>query len=590
FAGVAPGDYILSAALTNDSTQTVLKNEMPVSLTDATREYFLEKPIELYNASTLEITLTDESGAPVQSARVFLNGLKNHYTNKKGSVSFVQLTEGAYKIDIAKEGFRSKTEYVTHGDTAQKLTFALLRSDSMVLPLSVSELLVNNGQTQVYEGDTISVCVTSDNLNDSRLKFNWQVSGGFIESTTETVADGLTKSEIKWAAPVADTVSAGLFTNYSIGVAVDDGKCPAVNRSVIIKAAKRSAGKISITSVPASAAGLKSAYNYKIVAVDENSNIIEPSTLSYDIKANPSIENDKSFILNAASGEISWMPAVRGKFDFILKARASGGNYAIQQFSVVTDDYIDELKPGETFSKTVLKPGSGLSVTLKNFKTSEYVIAMPYNTSETDISSFNISFYKTNAAAPSMPKAIARPSPARAPGSEFGVYGDMIEKQFNFEKKKRKRDYEFLKKYSRYIDYGATAPKAPLKQAAEPLIGSQKDFMIQTSDYSTDNGWIKLPARLMSYGKHCYVYVENETPASYIKIGSDYTDKIAESFDRNYEKITSVFGSEPNPGLDGDSRVYILASHYVNKIDAAGYFAFNDAVTQKHFDESSDPN
>jgi hypothetical protein len=398
------------------------------------------------------------------------------------------------------------------------------------------------------------------------------------------------KSEIKWAAPVLGTDCIGLAKNYSIGVKIEDGKSPSTSRTIMLNVAKRSAGKISITSTPAPTAVLNAAFNYKITAADQNANIIEPSKLLYDIKSNPPVENDKSFVLNKDSGEITWQPAVRGKFDFILKAAdAAGGNYAIQQFSVKVDDYIDELKSGETFSKTVLKPGSGLSVTLKNLKTSEYVIAMPYNTSETDISSFNMSFYKTNADN-SIPKMASCAPPARAAGFERDVYDAKMAAQMKFEINKRKRDFEFLKKFGKYINYGGDSPKAPLKQAAEPVLGSQKDFMIETPDRTINNGWAKLPATLMAYGKHCYVYGEKDIPANYIALDSESAKKFAETFDGDYEKITSAFGSEPNPGLDGDPRVYILATHYVNLADAAGYFSFFDTLLQKRFDEVSDPN
>jgi len=589
FSNLSPGDYILSASLKKNSNKTVLKNETIVSIASETPEYIMPKPLELLNASTLEITVTDGSGAPLQSARVFLNDIKNLYTNKKGTVSFAELTEGVYKLEIIKEGYINKIEYITAGEAERKSTFVLSPSNPEIKPLSVSELLINKTGYEIYESDTLSVSVTSDNPNNGSLKFAWQVSGGLIEGTTETVANNLKRSEIKWAAPVLGTDCIGLAKNYSVSVSVEDGKTPSTSRAIMISVVKRSAGKISITSTPASTAVLNAAYGYKITVTDEKSNIIDPSKLSYDIRSNPSVENDKTFKLNKESGEITWQPAVRGKFDLILKASyAAGGNYAVQQFSVKCDDYIDELKSGETFSKTVLKPGSGLSVTLKNLKTSEYVIAMPYNTSETDISSYNMSFYKANADN-SIPKMASVAPPSRAAEFEQSVYDNKMAAQMKFEINKRKRDFEFLKKFGKYMNQGGDSSKAPLKQAAEPVLGSQKDFMVETTDKTVDNGWAKVPATLMAYGKHCYVYVEKNIPASYIAVDSEYAKKFAESFDADYEKITSVFGSEPNPGLDGDSRVYIFATHYVNMQDAAGYFAFNDTVTQRRFDEESSP-
>ena len=589
FSNLLPGEYLLSATLTNDSTKTVLKNETLVTIAAETPEYIIARPLELHAASTLEVTVKDEAGAALQSARVVLNDYKNKYTDKKGIVNFAELAEGVYKVEIIKEGFISKIEYIKAGETERKLTYILSRSNPAIKSLSVSELLTNKTGVEIYEGDTVSASITSDNPNSGNLKFTWQVSGGYIQSTTEIVTGGLTKSEINWVAPVLATDCVGLAKNHAITVSVEDGKSPSTSRAVMINVVKKSAGKISITSIPSETAALNSIYNYKIVVTDRDSNIIDPSKLSYEIKSNKSIETDKSFALDKNTGLITWQPAVRGKFDFILKAvDNAGGNYAIQQFCVNADDYIDELKTGETFSKTVLKPGSGLSVTLKNLKTSEYVITMPYNTSETTVSSYNMSFYKTNAGN-LIPKMASCVPPSRSAGLASDAFSDQMAAQMKFELNKRKRDFEFLKTFGKYINYEANSSKAPLKQAAEPVLGSQTYFMVNTADKTVNNGWHRVPATLMAYGKHCYIYVENEIPANYIAIDSQTAKKFAESFDADYEKITSTFGSEPNPGLDGDSRIYIFVTHYVNMDGAAGYFSFLDAVTQKHFDELSDP-
>ncbi len=588
FTGILPGEYILSAISENNPGNAVLKNESLVSITTEKNEYLIDKPIELLKTSTLEVTVKDESGAQLQSARVFLNGLKNQYTNKNGIINFTRVPEGIYKVEILKEGFITVTQNVAVSEADTKKTFILSSPNPQIKILSVSEILLNNDKLEIYEGDTLAVAVTSDNPNGANLKFTWQISGGIIENTTETAINNLTKSEIEWTAPAIETENADTSSNYSITVTVEDGKSPSISRTTLLKVIKKSARKMSITSTPPATAVINNTYHYKIIAADETINVIEPSSLSYDIKSNHSVENDKSFTLNKDSGEITWQPAVRGTYDFILKVSDPAGNYAIQQFSVRIDDYIDELKPGETFSKTVLKPDSGLDIIIKNLTASEYIIAMPYNTSETDISSFNMSFYKTNADN-SIPQMISSVAPSRAPGFDRDIFSDKMDMQFNYELKKRKSDFEFLKRFGKLIDYSRPV-KAPSMQAAEPVIGSQKDFMITTPDSSINNGWAKTPATLTAYGKHCYIYLENEVPSNFIKPDSETLKKFAASFDADYEKITSVFGSEPNPGLDGDSRVYILFSHYVNLDDAAGYFSFFDTITQKKFDEASDPN
>jgi hypothetical protein len=589
-ADLLAGEYLLSASLKNDSSGALLKNESFVSIAAETPGYTLPGPLELYNASTLEITVNDESGSPLQSARIFLNDYKNRYTDKKGGAVFTEVPEGVYKLEIIKEGFINKIEYIAAGKTPMKLTYTLQRAAAGIKSLSVSLLDTAGAGFEIYENGTLAISITSDNPNGGNLKFSWQASGGYIESTSETaMAGGLNKCEMIWRAPALENESGPISKVYYITAAVDDQKSPATSRGAAVKVFKKSAGKIIITSKPETSAALNADYNYKIIAVDESSNIIPPSALSYSVESTPAPGAGESFTLNSDSGEITWKPSVRGKFDFILKVCAkSGGNYAVEQFSVTVDEHIGELKAGETFSKTVLKPGSGLSITLKNLKTSEYVIAMPYNTDESKISSYNMAFYKTGEAN-SAPDSSAAARPLKAAANDEYYDNDLMSRHLKFELKKHKRDFEFLKKYGKYIDYNRNSVQAPLKQAAEPLIGTQKDFMVENSDPSLNYGWTKVRATLKACGKHCYVYVENDTPASYLPLDGETVNLIVREFDKSYEKITSAFGSEPNPGLDNDSRIYILATHLVNVQEAAGYFSFINTLPQRHFDEESDP-
>ena len=82
-------------------------------------------------------------------------------------------------------------------------------------------------------------------------------------------------------------------------------------------------------------------------------------------------------------------------------------------------------------------------------------------------------------------------------------------------------------------------------------VGQQRTFWAY--NFVTDTDY-QLTATCKKVGAHCYIYLEDG------KSVSDATlTNIMNEFDNNiYPTDTSVFGSEPNPGIDGDSHVYIL--------------------------------
>ncbi len=93
-------------------------------------------------------------------------------------------------------------------------------------------------------------------------------------------------------------------------------------------------------------------------------------------------------------------------------------------------------------------------------------------------------------------------------------------------------------------------------------------------DFST-GGEYQVQAQRVGVGTHCYIYLEQGRSVS----PSVVDDFIAE-FDGNiYAKVTSAFGSEPNPGIDGDPKIYILLldirdtyDYPANPSYVAGYF------------------
>jgi len=82
-------------------------------------------------------------------------------------------------------------------------------------------------------------------------------------------------------------------------------------------------------------------------------------------------------------------------------------------------------------------------------------------------------------------------------------------------------------------------------------VGQQRTFWAY--NWVTDTDY-QLTATCKKVGAHSYIYLENGQSVSDATLTN-----IMNEFDNNiYLTDTSVFGSEPNPGIDGDSHVYIL--------------------------------
>ncbi|RCK77847.1 MAG: Secreted protease metal-dependent protease [Candidatus Ozemobacter sibiricus] len=89
----------------------------------------------------------------------------------------------------------------------------------------------------------------------------------------------------------------------------------------------------------------------------------------------------------------------------------------------------------------------------------------------------------------------------------------------------------------------------------------------------------KVPAILRKIGKHCYAYVEKGRD-----LAPSTIEKVVNAFDaRIYPNNTAIFGSEWNPGIDGDPRITLFFldirdgyGQNGNKNFTAGYFYAGD--------------
>ncbi|NOZ05005.1 MAG: hypothetical protein GXP41_01455 [Chloroflexi bacterium] len=120
----------------------------------------------------------------------------------------------------------------------------------------------------------------------------------------------------------------------------------------------------------------------------------------------------------------------------------------------------------------------------------------------------------------------------------------------------------------------------PSGRVIEDVLGQQTSFWSYDFYYGTD---YSLTATLQRIGTHCYVYVENGQAVS-----STVLDNIVAEFDNNiYGSDTSIFGGEPNPGIDGDTHITILLLnirdpyYYGNgNVYVAGYFTAADEYSK----------
>ncbi len=101
-------------------------------------------------------------------------------------------------------------------------------------------------------------------------------------------------------------------------------------------------------------------------------------------------------------------------------------------------------------------------------------------------------------------------------------------------------------------------------------------------DFSTGKDY-QVQATRVGVGSHCYVYLEQGNIDNQAVVNS-----LIQEFDGNiYPSVTAAFGSEPNPGIDADPKIYILLldirDTYNRPNDnsyVAGYFYSGNEVPQ----------
>ena len=132
----------------------------------------------------------------------------------------------------------------------------------------------------------------------------------------------------------------------------------------------------------------------------------------------------------------------------------------------------------------------------------------------------------------------------------------------------------------------AKIPAAPAKPVRTYQAGDTRSFWVQ------DNSTLQfnlITAKLMFISDHAYFWQDVDSKALNA-VNQDVTAEdwaaAGKSFDKSYERVRAVFGSEESLGLDGDARLFVVHSDRVGQV--GGYFSETDqlpAVVEAHSNE-----
>ena len=127
--------------------------------------------------------------------------------------------------------------------------------------------------------------------------------------------------------------------------------------------------------------------------------------------------------------------------------------------------------------------------------------------------------------------------------------------------------------------YGVTAVPTQVPPTDTPLmVGARQQFKVLNVDSITIE---TIDAEIAAVGKHAYLWFE-QSPALPPPSAADLQWTV-DSFDQIYAQVTSIFGSEDTPGIDGDPRIHILAASPLTLCNAEpcgilGFFSSSDIV------------
>ena len=124
-----------------------------------------------------------------------------------------------------------------------------------------------------------------------------------------------------------------------------------------------------------------------------------------------------------------------------------------------------------------------------------------------------------------------------------------------------------------FLFAAALAAVFSFNSAAADTLGKSRVFYVDS--YYDASGRTQISANLKYVSERAYFYADadyfNSLTAPDQSTFQNNLSSLAAVFDQTiYPKLVSVFGAEPNPGVDGDSRITILLERMFQS--AGGYF------------------
>ena len=118
------------------------------------------------------------------------------------------------------------------------------------------------------------------------------------------------------------------------------------------------------------------------------------------------------------------------------------------------------------------------------------------------------------------------------------------------------------------------APVSTTNSGVDPDTPPETEYVSFFAYNFKKEAYYTLSASKAAEGTHCYIYLEDGE-----SVEQEAIDAVKNEFDTNiYPSVTTAFGSEPNPGVDGDSKIYILLQKVIDGFTSgsssyiAGYF------------------
>ncbi len=112
---------------------------------------------------------------------------------------------------------------------------------------------------------------------------------------------------------------------------------------------------------------------------------------------------------------------------------------------------------------------------------------------------------------------------------------------------------------------GVTVIAPPPQSPPQFAVGDADTFFASNSDAEET---FTVDADLLAIGDHVYIWVEQGAG-----VGQDAAQAVADTFDTEiYDQTRALWGEEPSPGVDGDTRLHILFAYNLG-FNVGAYFA-----------------